>query len=137
MSATSSPAAQPDGEIGRQRLLSQLTVPAREQTDEAAAALRAAGRELPVLPHAHILINSCNPGSVATADPDHEGAPLEVVLDITRHLATLLGSLSVVVVRSRRDTAGLQGSNSVSPSPATTHRCLAAYLPTIKLSELL
>jgi recombinational DNA repair ATPase RecF len=40
--ATGSAAAQPDGEIGRLRLLSQLTVPAREEIDAAAAALRAA-----------------------------------------------------------------------------------------------
>ncbi len=44
--ATGSADAQPDGEIGRLRQLSQLTVPAQEQASEAAAALRAAADTL-------------------------------------------------------------------------------------------
>lgn len=44
--ATGSPTVQPDGEIGRLQLLSQLTLPTREQADDAAAALRTAADAL-------------------------------------------------------------------------------------------
>jgi recombinational DNA repair ATPase RecF len=44
--ATGSSAAQPDGDIGRLRSLSQLTVPTHERADETAAALRAAAKSL-------------------------------------------------------------------------------------------
>jgi hypothetical protein len=44
--ATGAPAVQPDGEVGRLRLLSQLTVPTEQQIKEAAAGLRAAADEL-------------------------------------------------------------------------------------------
>ena len=44
--ATGLPAAQPDGEIGRLRSLSQLTVPTEEQSSDAAKALRTAADTL-------------------------------------------------------------------------------------------
>ena len=44
--ATGSPAAQPDGDVGRLRALSQLTLPAEDRVDDAVGALRAAADEL-------------------------------------------------------------------------------------------
>ena len=44
--ATGSAAAQPDGEIGRLRLLTQLSIPAKEEVGAAAAALRKAAEAL-------------------------------------------------------------------------------------------
>lgn len=44
--ATGSPAAHPDGDIGRLRTLSQLAAPAKERADETVAGLRASAQEL-------------------------------------------------------------------------------------------